>query len=195
MSVQELDRARLDTVDYSALTLARWLRDSDSFTDTVDRWLSTPTGFVLTDQELVRLDPEHEQRDAAEAEALELRRGDHVLRRAGLLMMESWGEELVLAEVSATVAFLRLPTRVRVGLEDGEMPLGRLLKPFGVRRHTYSVARIDEEGARGGRRVQRVRAGLTVTGFLVAVVEEDIHRQLFEHRVPAQVGWAAPSGR
>ncbi|WP_018685409.1 hypothetical protein [Actinokineospora enzanensis] len=183
MTVEQIRVVPVADFDYRVRTLTRWLRDTDSFTSAVARWLQVPVEHVLHRQESVPL-------DVGDAAALEMEPGAAVRLRQGVLHAGLAGPTLLVAAVSARVAQHRLSPAARKALDAGDLPLGVVLGRYAVRRHTHSVTRVDEVDELGGRQVLRVRASLTVDGSLIAVVDETIYRRLLEHRVPGELAWA-----
>lgn len=181
-TVEQIRVVPVADFDHRVRTFTRWVRDTDSFTAAVGRWLQVPVDHVLHRQESVPLDVE----DAA---ALELDPGDTARLRRGVLQAALSGPTLLVAEVSARIAQHRLSPAARKALDAGDLPLGVVLGRYAVRRHTHSVTRVNEVDDVGGRQVLRVRASLTVDGNLIAVVDETVYRRLLEHRVPGELAW------
>ncbi|MCE6996329.1 hypothetical protein LZG04_16210 [Saccharothrix sp. S26] len=167
-------------LDRAIRVLAAWIRDTDSFTQVVARWLQSPVDYVLLSQERLEV-------SAEQVAALELRPGTTALHRRGLLRAALPGDPLVLADVRATVVEPRLTWSARQSLAQGDLPLGAVLGRYDVRRHTYAVTRTSEEDQYGSQ-VLRVKATLTTAGRLVAAVEETVYRRLLDHRGAVPVG-------
>ncbi|CAL9677613.1 hypothetical protein SUDANB95_07939 (plasmid) [Actinosynnema sp. ALI-1.44] len=185
MTVQQLHTASHPGLDYALHTLSSWIRDTDNFTGVIGRWAQTPPEYELLHQGMVSvsdLDPDV-------ADSLDMLPVERVRHRACRLQLTAWGETVVLAEMTSAIAQQRLPKAARDALEEGVLPLGQILRPYGVRRHTHRVDRVREEDEAGRPRVLRVRASLTVLGVVVAAVDEVVHQALLDHRTPANLAW------
>jgi chorismate-pyruvate lyase len=155
--------------------LSALIRNTASFTQTVAIWSREPVEFVLREQGRRSVSDRH-------AAALEIPAGSSLVHRHGVLRPAS-GSCDVLADVRAVVVMHRLSERARAELEAGEVPLGAVLSRYEVRRHTHSIVRtsvVDELGVRA----MEVSASLTVSGRLVAVVDEIVYRCLVERVLP-----------
>ncbi|ONI88131.1 hypothetical protein ALI22I_20555 [Saccharothrix sp. ALI-22-I] len=164
--------------DHALDTLSDWVRDSDSFTEVVGRWAGTPVQYVPLHQEIRAL----ELSDLADADDLGMRLGTQARLRDGRLQITAWGEDVVFARVSATIAQHRLPPEVRRQLDETDLPLGAILKRNQVRRHTLKITRPDQYTERDNPPLMQVRALLTLVGRPIAVVRETVHEKLMQHR-------------
>ena len=182
MITHRLDTASRGDLEEALRTLTAWIRDSDNFTDVISRWVRTPAEYRLLDQGRVQLST----LDHSYATALGMDPSAWVRRRNSVLQLTARGRTLVLAEVASTIAKQRLPKSAGDALDEGILPLGAILKPLGVRRHTHSVERIDELDGSGRTRMLRVRATLTLVGVVVAEVDETVHQALIDHRLPGR---------
>ncbi|TDD37729.1 hypothetical protein [Saccharopolyspora elongata] len=153
-------------------TLSTWLRDTDSFTETVAHWLNSRVDYVSLCHEYCLVTPEH-------AAALDVPEGSKVLHRRGYLESESTGFRQRVAEVRAVVVEDRLHPDARQSLESKKVPLGKILSRHGMRRHTHDITRVSTVDA-NGRQVLRVAATVTMAGELVAAVDEIVYLQLFK---------------
>lgn len=153
-------------------TLAAWLRDTDTFTGTVARWLQAPVEYSS-------LRHEHCPVTAEYASQLGIPVGSTVVFRRGYLEVRSLGTRQPVAEVSAVVVDHRLSRDARQALDSKKVPLGLILSRQGMRRHTQSVTPSSAVDANGPQ-VLRVAATLTVAGEPVAAVNEIVYRQLFD---------------
>lgn len=179
--VRKVAETQNRNLDRELLVLSDWIRDTDSFSQVVARWLQSPVDYMLLSQS------KHEV-NASDAAALELAPKALALHRDGLLQSTLSVTPVVLASVRATVVEERLPWRVRRELEAGSQPLGAVLARHNVRRHTHEVKQLCGglvPRAEHGEPVLRVRATLTTAGKVVATVDEVVYRSLFDRGNPA----------
>jgi chorismate-pyruvate lyase len=141
--------------------LIRLLRDSDSATRTLAAWTGCP----------IRLDVVNRCDDrltATEFADLEVPPDEPVQRREVRLL----ALDKVLSEASATVVLGRVPPSIAVALRDTDVPLGLVLGPLHVRRHTLSVKRREPSADGDINLLFEVVARLDVGGCPVALVRE-----------------------
>ncbi|AGM07975.1 hypothetical protein DMC63_35845 [Streptomyces sp. WAC 05977] len=159
-------------VDSKVRTLAAWLRDTDTFTGTIARWLQSPVEYSSLRHEYRPVTAEH-------ASQLGIPVGSTVLFRRGYLEVRSLGARQPVAEVSAVVVDHRLSRDARQALDSKKVALGSILSSQGMRRHTQSVTTSSAVDGNGPQ-VLRVAATLTVADELVAAVNEIVYRRLFD---------------
>lgn len=167
-----------------AVVFSRWVRDTDSFTRTVARWLDCAVRYELCSQIRGVLRP-------CDLLALDVPAGGAVLRRQGVLWAPlpdggSGRMSRIVADVRSVVLVEKLTVSGERALARGDVPLGEIYAPSPVRRHTHAVVRRSVTDSRGVQALQ-VLATLTVSGRPVATVEELVYQRLLDnfHGQPA----------
>lgn len=174
-SPEDLNERRRN-LDQRIQALSAQLRQSDSFTETISRWVNAPVTYISLRHEQCAVIPEH-------AALLKIPRGSQVLSRHGYLEAGPPGARRQVADVRAVVVADRLSVPARRSLESRKIPLGVILAGEWMRRHTHGVTRVHSFDA-NGQQILRVAAVVTVGGVPVAAVDEIVYRHLFEAELP-----------